>query len=362
MTSIELKEYLLEDKSRIEYILEQLGCRSIEFHPAKNYYSATQPDGDNKMGVIIKCTEYLNYYSYSRGIDIDESKDIFYLIQESKKISFADTMKYVHQLFGLQYTFKKKVVQEAPKEDPLAIFKRVKSKYKIKNVADLPVYDNTILDDFVPIIHIDLFREGIIKKTIDKFGLGYSYTWKRTIFPHRYWLSGELLGFNARTSVENYDEFGIKKYFLTPGMPKEVNVYGLWENYQDIQKAKYIVVGEAEKSVCKRDSRGDSTWVAISGHSINNEQVNVICGTNVHEVVIAMDKDVALNEVRAICEKFYHRRKVSYIYDKWDLLKQKDSPADASNKVYNFLFKHRVVYDETEHQKYKQSLQKGKSK
>ena len=359
MTSIELKNYILEN-NKIEYILENLGCHSIEFHPAKNYYSSCFPDGDNKMGIIIKCTDYLNYYSYSRGIDVEEGKDIFCLIQDVKKLSFADTMKYVHNLFGLKYTFKKQVETDTVKEDPLAIFKRVKSKYRIKNVADFQVCDESILDDFVPIIHIDLFKEGIMPWTVKKFGLGYSYKWKRTIFPHRYWLTGELLGFNSRTSVDNYEEFEIHKYFLTPGMPKEINLYGLLENRKSIEQQRYIVIGEAEKSVCKRDSKGDSTWVAISGHSISSEQVRITSGLDVDEIVIAMDKDVPIEEVRAICEKFYHVRKVSYIYDKWDLLKSKDSPADAPNKIYDFLFKYRVIYDEVEHNEYEKSLKKGK--
>jgi DNA primase len=81
----------------------------------------------------------------------------------------------------------------------------------------------------------------------------------------RYWLTGELLGFNQRTTVENYEEFGIKKYFITPTYPKALNLYGLYENYDAIQKAGYVVVAESEKSVLKRDSLGDSTVVALSG-------------------------------------------------------------------------------------------------
>lgn len=51
--------------------------------------------------------------------------------------------------------------------------------------------------------------------------------------------------------------------------------------------------------------------------------------------------------------KFLPIRKVSYIYDRWDLIKKgsKDSPADMPNKVYNFLLKHRVLYDESERRK-----------
>ena len=76
------------------------------------------------------------------------------------------------------------------------------------------------------------------------------------------------------------------------------------------------------------------------------------------EVVIAMDKDVQIEEVWHMCEKFYGVRKVSYIYDKWGLIEKKDSPADAENKLYNFLFKYRVVYDEQKHKEYTRGMNK----
>ena len=169
-------------------------------------------------------------------------------------------------------------------------------------------------------------------------------------------MTGELLGYNARTSVENYDLFDIPKYFITPGYQKQNNIYGLYENYQDIKRANYITLFESEKSVCKRDSRNDSTGVALEGHSISDEQVRIIIGLDIKEVVIAMDKDVSIDEVRYMCEKFYGIRKVSYIWDTYDLLKEKDSPADAENKIYNFLFEFRKVYDEKEHKEYLKSL------
>ena len=83
------------------------------------------------------------------------------------------------------------------------------------------------------------------------------------------------MGYNARSSIENCSEFGISKYFITPGMRKEINIYGLWENYKDIQKAGYIVIFEAEKSVLKRDSRMDPTGGAIEGHVLSDEQVRI---------------------------------------------------------------------------------------
>ena len=359
MTSIELKSYIY-DNEKIEYILEDLGCTKIVFHEEKNFYSSCQPSGDNLMGVVIKNCPHLNYYSYSRGIDIDEGKDIFNLIQDVKKIKFGEAIKYTHKLLGLEYKYSpNKKEQEKPKYDPLFIFKKAAAKRRyVCDVNDIKYLDENVLSDFVPMIHIDLFKEGIIKKTIDKFRLGYSYKWKRTIFPHFYWLTGQLMGYNARTSVDNYELFDIPKYFITPGMKKELNLYGLYQNMEEIEEKHIIVIGESEKSVLKRDSRGDGTWVALSGKNISEEQIRIILGLDVNEIIIALDKDVPEVEIWTICEHFFRQRKTSYIYDKWDLLDKKDSPADSSNKIYDFLFKHRVIYDESIHRKYLKSLEK----
>lgn len=359
MTAIELKEYV-NNQNKIECILEDIGCTKIVFHPEKEFYSACQPDGNNVMGVVVKKCKDLNYYSYSRNIHIEDGKDIFNLIQDVKKMKFSEAIKYTHKLLGLEYKYSpKKKEPEKPKFDPLAIFKKAASRRRyICDVSEIKYLDEDILDDFYPSIHIDLFKEGIIKKTIDKFHLGYSYKWKRTIFPHYYWLTGQLMGYNARTSVENYDLFDIKKYFLTPGMKKELNLYGLYQNMEEIEKNHVIVIGESEKSVLKRDSRGDGTWVAISGKTLSEEQVRIVLGLDVNEIVIALDKDVPKVEVWSICEKFFRARKVSYIWDKHNLLGKKDSPADASNKIYDYLYKYRIEYTESIHQKYIKSLEK----
>ena len=51
------------------------------------------------------------------------------------------------------------------------------------------------------------------------------------------------------------------------------------------------------------------------------------------------------------------------MYDKWDLLKgEKDSPMDAENKIYNFMFKHRIKYNEEEHKNYVRGIRKGGKK
>lgn len=357
MTISELKEYIYNEK-KIEYVLKELGCHDIRYNEQKEYYSAAHIDGDNPMGIVIRNNEHLNYRSFSRGIDYEDNKDLISLVESTKKLSFVDALKYLHKILDLPFEFKKQEEKPKKKFDPLNVFKRVlRNNRNVINVEDIHILDDKLLNDYVPLLHINWLKQGITDRTRKKFKLAYSYKYRRVIIPLHYWMTGELLGFNQRTTVENYEEFNIKKYFITPTYPKHLNLYGLYENYETIQKAGYVVVAESEKSVLKRDSLGDGTVVALSGKTMSDEQARILMGLNV-EVVIALDKDVDINEVRFLCEKFKNIRKVSYIWDFMGVLDSKDAPMDARNKDYQFLFDNRIVYDAAEQRKYKESLEK----
>ena len=355
MTINELKEYIYE-QNKIHDILGALGCHEIKYNEQREYWSATQPDGDNPMGVVIRNNQYLSYRSFSRGVDYEDGKDLISLVEITKKMSFIESVKYLHKILELPFEFKKKEEKPKKKYDPLSVFKKVlRCNRRVVDVADIQILEDKLLNDFVPMLHISWLKQGITERTRKKFGLCYSYRHKRVVIPMKYWATGELLGFNQRTVVENYKEFGIKKYFITPTYPKQLNLYGLYENYDSIQKAGYVVVYEAEKSVLKRDSLNDPTGVALSGHVLSDEQIRILIGLNV-EIVIAFDKDISIDEMRHACEKFKNVRKVSYIYDFIDVLGEKDSPADARNKDFRFLFDNRIVYDKKEQRLYQESL------
>jgi hypothetical protein len=343
VTVSELKTYIYEN-NKIEYVLEQLNCHHIQYHSNKEYYSCGNPDGDNNNAVIVRNNEYLNTINYTRNLP--ENSDIIDLISLYKKCDFKSVIKWLYALFGLTYSYhtdKNKDKNDENKIDPLDIFKRVKKKrYKV-DVSDIEIIDEEILNDFIPHIHIKWFREGIIKRTIDKFQLGYSYQRQRCIIPIRYWQTGELMGITGRTMIENYDMFDIAKYLAIKPYQKSLNLYGLWENYDSIQKAGYVVVYESEKSVLKRHSRLDETGVAVGCHDISDEQVRILIGLNV-DIIIAMDNDVPQDKITVLCKKFKGIRNVYYIKDEWKLLGEKDSPADVHNKVFEFLLKHKKKY------------------
>lgn len=355
-----LKKYIHENQ-KIEHVLSSLGCHTIKHNEKKGYYSAAHKDGDNPAGIIIYDNKYLNYISYSRNVTFDDHKDIVSLIQDTNNVDFVSALKWLHKILDIEFTpYKRPDNNDDNKIDILKMFREIREKRheNMINVADIHEIDEEVIDEYVPMLHIDWFREGIMPWTRKKFGLCYSYKHKRMIVPIRYWIDGSLLGFNQRTMIENWKELGISKYFITPSYQKSLNLYGFWENKKSIEDAGYCVVVESEKSVLKRHSRNDGTCVALQGKTMSEEQRRIIQSLNISEVVIALDKDVSIDEVRCICEKFYGFRNVSYIRDTWGLLKDKDSPCDAQNKIYDFLFKYRVEYDENEHRKYLASLKK----
>ena len=358
MDTISLKKYIFENE-KVEYVLDEIGCHHIQYHPNKEFYSCGNYNGDNQSAINVKNNEYLNVVNWTRQKEFSECSDIITLVEYNKQCSFVEAVKYLHNILGLEYKWQKAPQKQEKKDedDPLYIFKKIKKAKKKIDVEDIHVLDEEILDEYVPLLHVDWYREGIMPWAAKKFGLAYSYKRKRVIIPIRYWLTGELLGINARTTVENYKELGIKKYFISPTYQKGLNLFGLYENYESIQKAGYVVIYESEKSVLKRYSLGDGTGVALSGHSLSDEQVRILIGLNV-DIIISMDNDIPIEEIRHMASKFYRIRNVYYTYDSYKLLKEKSSIADMSNKIFNFMMKYKVKFDEKEYREYLKSLEK----
>lgn len=356
MDTVSLKKYIYEN-NKIEYVLQEIGCGNIKYHSNKDFYSCSNYNGDNPGAVNVKNCPQLWVTNWTRQNEFPEGSDIFNLVQYNKQCSFVESVKYLHKILDLDYSpYKKQEKKE--KFDPLNVFKRVLSARRRVDVNEIHAISDEALNDYVPMLHISWFREGVMPWTREKFGIAYSYKHKRVVIPLRSWLDGALLGFNQRTTVENYEELGISKYFITTSYQKSLNLYGLWENREEIEQKRYVVVVESEKSVLKRHSLNDGTCVALQGKTLSDEQLRIILGLDVDEVIVALDNDVPIEEVRYMCEKFYRFRKVSYVKDSWDLLDKKDSPCDVKNKVYNFLMKFRTTYDNSEHSKYLKSIER----
>ena len=62
----------------------------------------------------------------------------------------------------------------------------------------------------------------------------------------------------------------------------------------------------------------------------------------IKEVTIAFDKDVQLSHIRKVTKLLKKYVNVYAIYDKWKLLKDKDSPCDEGEDVWKILLERRI--------------------
>lgn len=130
------------------------------------------------------------------------------------------------------------------------------------------------LNGYSPLLFIEWAKEGITNRTRDKFDIRYDYNGERVVIPIRNHTTGLLSALSYRTikTAEECKLFNFPKYVITKGYNKHKNIFGLYENREAIQKAGYVVVYEAEKSVFKRDTLMDSTGVALSGHTFSDNK------------------------------------------------------------------------------------------
>ncbi len=340
----ELKEYIIKN-NKTTFILENLKCHHIKH--IGNQIRAAFPDGDNPTAICVyKDTLKVNEYTHNKL-----NGDIITLAEDILNINFLNTLSWFEKILNIKKICNDKAKNQKLKYDPLDIFKKHISTTSA-NSENYKSYKNEILSDYVPVLHENWFHEGITETTRKLFNICYSSKNKRIIIPYRDLNDPEkYVGIIGRTTEPSYKELGIPKYLAIKPFSKSKAVYGYIENYTSIQKSGTVVIFESEKSVLKRHSRLDKSTLAIGGHEISNEQVKLILGLNV-DVVICFDKDIEANKIRETCEKFWLHRKTYYMFDKWNLLKPKESPADLEDKLYKLMFKYKLHYDKSEHQKY----------
>lgn len=269
--------------------------------------------------------------------------DIITIVMDIKELGFRDALKLMHDILDLPFTMNYKPEQK--KYNPLEVFKRVKS-YCSNSDYSFKTYDENVLSDinYTRLPHINLIKEGISPKVQEEFGITYCSRQNRILFPHRHWSSGEILGIFGRTTVEIYEILGIPKYFGVIGYPKSMNLYGLYENYEEIIKSNAVIIVEGEKSVLKLKSMNYGNAVALGGHEMSLEQIKILISLNV-DIIFALDKDLDKQISIDMCNEFKGIRNTFYIDDKYDILGEKDAPVDKGLKVWNYLYKNKVKVD-----------------
>lgn len=346
MNAYELTEYIINNNKLFE-VLEGIGCTNIK-NFTKEYRCSTPINTKANSTAIRKNNLKVIIYANDKSAvkDKKDRDNIYTLTMKIKKTNFHSALKEIHKILGLKFvnTYKKEEIKET--KDILNVFKKAlnKTSRSYYNFDELTIYNEDVCREFINLPYIGWIREGIMPFTQEKFNIGYSREKNRVVIPHRYWCGDkdEYVGVMGRTLNENYDLLDIPKYFPLKKFPKSMNLYGLQENYDGIQKHGFVIVFEAEKSVMKLHSMLCNTGVALCCHELSDEQIKILVSLDV-EIIFALDNDMPEQLSIDMCNKIKHLRKTSYIYDrerKW--LGEKDSPVDKGIKVFRRLLKNRI--------------------
>lgn len=93
--------------------------------------------------------------------------------------------------------------------------------------------------------------------------------------------------------------------------------------------------------------------VAVCGSNLTNYQIYLLKECGAKELCLAFDKQFKevgdeewkgwTKKLKDIHKKYSGEIEISFLFDKWNLLKYKDSPIDEGKEIFLELFNRRVV-------------------
>ena len=340
----ELKKQIYE-KNLVEELLEKIGMHHIQVHSQGDYFTCGMPDGDNNSSTTIYNDEYLSVVAYTRNIG--EITDIISLVQYTQNLSFQDALKWIIEELKLSNDsdiYGNYSVNKTSSQNYIEKISKINETYKNPNLQDesIQIYDENILDKFYNSCYgkyTDRFaKDNISPKTQRLFNIipyleEVGINWYRTNYNEYdlipvYDEIGNLVGIKARQYGYLEHQIGKYTYKFLPCEKSKI-LYGLYFTKDYINKADEIIICESEKGVMQLWEYGYKNAVAVSGHSISNEQIKKIVKLNIKKVVIAFDKDIKEHELYYQYEKLKDLvNKVVCIIDTQNILDEKESPMD----------------------------------
>ena len=229
---------------------------------------------------------------------------------------------------------------------------------------ELKTYDGSFLKNLPHPKITPWLEEGISQEVMDAAGICYDPKNCGIVIPH-YDLNNRLIGIRERTLIqEQAEKYG--KYMPAKiagkmyNHPLSFSVYNLNHSKDNIKIMKKVFVFEGEKSaLIYRSYFGEENdlAVAICGSSFINYQAWLLIQQGAEEIIMSLDKQYKelgdeehkklVRNLKNIHKKYGQYVKISYLFDKGNLLNYKDSPIDQGKEIFLDLFKNRVdLYNE----------------
>lgn len=326
----------------------------------------------------VEKEEYILFPTICHNFDSSDASLKLYYYKDSKTFHCYTDCGETFDIYGLfsrvydlhnkEYNFYKDVIaviiNKAKIDDKLYTFDEFKyesvaSKYKRKNKnIQLPEFPKGVLDVFVKEYPSQWRAEGITNEIMKKYDIRFSISQNKIIIPH-YDIDGRLVGIRGRALNQDEIDAGCKY------MPVKIenkwyshslslNLYGIDLNKNDIKKSRKVILFEGEKSTLLYDSYFNiHNSLAVCGFSFNKLQLDLLIKNfDLDEIIIAFDKEYKnyndpagqeyFSKLNKLCKKYSNYCNFSFIFDRENLTKEKDSPIDCGKETFIKLFNNRI--------------------
>lgn len=229
------------------------------------------------------------------------SLSLYDVVGGALNMDFGEAFKYLAKRKGVSLGQRRIGLQSPKIENEDLEFLSIHLYKPKKQTMELPAFSETILDVFLPVYPLDWYEEGISEEAAKYFGIGYYPSQNRATIPHRD-INGNLVGIRAR-SYNEYEVLSGRKYMpitlqgLTYRYPMSYNLYGIYQNKDNIKRHGRAIIFESEKSVLLYESiygRDKNVAVALSSMNMSLYQRDLLLDLNVDEVIFCLDKQYTL--------------------------------------------------------------------
>lgn len=306
------------------------------------------------------------------------SMSLFDLIMSTNNVDYSEAFKYLCKFKNItNFSRQKKGIQKKEYENEDLKFLKLHLHKKDKQLVKLPFYNSYILNMFDNYIPLSWHNEGIKDEIANIFQIKFYMNQLKGIIPH-FDINGNLVGIRGRNFLQYQINSG-KKYMpisiqgLTYRYPMSFNLYGIYQNQDNIRAMKRTVIFESEKSVMLYGSyfgQENNISLALCGMSLSLYQRDLLLSLDVEEVTICFDKQYQIELINdedidrnskawkeyenyikgliKISEMLIPYCNVSIVVCWDELIGYKDSPIDHGIEVFKQLYRERHYVDDLE--------------
>lgn len=329
--SQEALEELAEKVDLFDYV-----SHTLDFvkHSGNTYFAICPFHNEDTASFALNTNENF-FHCFGCG----RSGNIFTWIMMTEGLTFDQAVKKVINMTGsdIQYYIESETM----------------SFYKLLNRLNRPdknhlVNNRKILDietdynqKYLNEVPQEWLDEGISAEEMKKYEIRIDPCSNRIVYPVRD-ANFNFIAVKGRTMYKDFKTLGIMKYmnYHKIGILNYFTCAMQADEY--IKETQEIIIVEGIKSVMKLDQWGFHNTVSAETSKLNEYQIELLIRMKVRDVVIAFDKDVQMKKIRECTELLKRFANVYVVYDKWGLLKDKDSPCDQGRKVWQTLYDKRI--------------------